>query len=97
MKRLRGIAWMLLLAAGVAATAAAQIGLPLPKLPDLPDPLAGTLRTAQSVPRAEIRKLRIRELLRTERDRVEADPDGQPMLRGQVGRASCRERVFRTV
>lgn len=91
MKKLRGIAWMLLLAAGVAASATAQIGLPglpLPKLPDLQDPLAGTLRTAQSAPRAELRKLRIRELLRRERDSVEADPDGQPMLRGQVGALS---------
>ena len=91
MKRLRGIAWMLLLAAGVVASATAQIGLPglpLPKLPDLQDPLAGTLRTTQSAPRAELRKLRIRELLRRERDSVEADPDGQPMLRGQVSALS---------
>ena len=91
MKRLCKIAWIVLLAAGATATAAAQIGLPglpLPKLPELEGPLSGTLRTAQSLPLAELRKLRIRELLRTERDRVEADPDGQPILRSQVGALS---------
>ena len=91
MQRLRKFMWILLLAASVAATAAAQIslpGLPLPKLPEVNDPLAGTLRTAQSAARMELRKLRIRELLRTERDRVEADPDGQPILRSQVGALS---------
>jgi hypothetical protein len=91
MKRLRRTAWTLLLAAGAATTASAQIGLPdlpLPKLPDIQDPLSGTLRAAQSAPLLEVRKLRIRELLRTERDRVEADPDGQPILRGQVGALS---------
>ncbi len=35
-----------------------------------------------------MRKLRIRELLRTQRKEVEADPDGQPILRGQVGALS---------
>ena len=91
MKRLGKIASILLLAAGAAATAVAQIalpGLPLPKLPELEEPLSRTLRTAQSVPPAELRKLRVRELLRTQRDRVEADPDGQPILRRQVGALS---------
>jgi len=91
MKRLCKIAWILLLAAGVAAGAAAQVGLPglpLPQLPGLEDPISGTLRSAQSIPRAELRKLRIRELLRTERASVEADPDGQPILRHQVGALS---------
>ena len=91
MKRLRRIAWILLLAAGAAATASAQIGLPelpLPKLPEIQDPLSGTLRTARSAPLLEVRRLRIRELLRMERDRVEADPDGHPILRGQVGALS---------
>ena len=91
MNRLRRTAWTLLVAVGAAATASAQIGLPelpLPRLPEIQDPLSGTLRTAQSAPLLDARKLRIRELLRTERDRVEADPQGQPILRGQVGALS---------
>lgn len=91
MKRLPKIAWTLLLAAGATATAGAQIGLPslpLPRLPELERPLSDTLRTAQSVPLADLRKLRIRELLRSERERVEVDPDGQPILRHQVGALS---------
>ncbi|MGB5132299.1 MAG: S8 family serine peptidase [Steroidobacteraceae bacterium] len=91
MKKLQKIAWMLLVAAGAAATASAQIslpGLPVPQLPTAADPLAGTLRTAQSQLRTDVRKLRIREWLRTDRKRVEADPDGQPILRGQVGALS---------
>jgi subtilisin family serine protease len=36
----------------------------------------------------EARKLRVRKLLRTERATVEAGPDGQPILRGQVGALS---------
>ncbi len=76
-----------------AATASAQVGVPgLPPLPlpvpELPDPVTGTLRTAQSLPRAELRRLRVRELLRTERDTVEADPEGQPILRRQIGALS---------
>lgn len=91
MKRLLRITWILLIAAGAAATASAQIslpGLPVPQLPTITDPLAGTLRTAQSELRTDLRKLRIRELLRAERATVEADPDGQPILRGQVGALS---------
>lgn len=91
MKRFPRIAWMLLLAAGAAASAGAQIslpGLPLPQLPQVTDPLAATLRSAQSELRTDLRKLHIRDLLRKERDRVETDPDGQPILRGQVGALS---------
>ena len=91
MKRLVRIAWISLVAAGAAATASAQInlpGLPVPQLPTVTDPLAGTLRAAQSDLRIDVRRLRIRELLRTERKTVEADPDGQPILRGQIGALS---------
>lgn len=75
----------------VCTTATAQVGLPhlsLPKIPGLEGPLSGTLRDARSTPRAELRKRRVRELLRTERHRWEADPDGQPILRDQVGALS---------
>ena len=74
----------------VAATAAAQVslpGVPLPRLPTVTDPVTNTLRTATST-LTEARKLRVRELLRAERETVEADPDGQPILRRQVGALS---------
>ncbi|MGE0031451.1 MAG: S8 family serine peptidase [Steroidobacteraceae bacterium] len=90
MNQLRKIA-CLLLATTASAGAAAQVGLPglpLPALPQVTDPVTGTLRTAQSTVLTQARQLRIRELLRTERDTVEADPDGQPILRRQVGALS---------
>jgi hypothetical protein len=89
MNRLRkAIVPMLLVVA--ATTAVAQVGvpgLPLP-LPPVTETVGDTLRTAQSLPRAELRKLRIRELLKTERESVESGPDGQPILRRQVGALS---------
>ena len=84
---------ILLVGACAAALASAQVsvpGVPLPQLPRLPvgtDPVTGTLRTAQSA-LTEVRKLRVRELLRTERETVETDPDGQPIVRRQVGALS---------
>ena len=80
-----------LLLAAAATVASAQVavpGLPELPLPPLQQTVGDTLRAAQSLPRAELRKLRIRELLRTERERVEAGPDGQPVLRRQVGALS---------
>ena len=77
-------------ATGVAAAALAQVslpGVPLPRLPAVTDPVTGTLRTATSA-LEEARKLRVRELLRSERATVEADPDGQPVVRRQVGALS---------
>ncbi len=93
MKRLFRIVGMLLIAVGATAGASAQIEVPgLPPLPppQLPlppvtDPVTGTLRTARSAVLTEARKLRVRELLRTQRETVEADPDGQPILRRQIG------------
>ncbi len=83
------------LAAAAATVAQAQVSLPgaplpqtpLPQLPGVTDPVAGTLRTA-STAFTETRKLRVRELLRTERATVETDPQGQPILRRQVGALS---------
>jgi subtilisin family serine protease len=91
MKRLHKLAWILLAATAAAAGAAAQVGLPglpLPPVPQVADPVTGTLRTAQSTALAQVRQLRVRELLRTERDTVESDPGGQPILRRQVGALS---------
>ena len=77
-------------ATGVAAAALAQVslpGVPLPRLPAVTDPVTGTLRTATSA-LEEALKLRVREFLRSERATVEADPDGQPVVRRQVGALS---------
>jgi subtilisin family serine protease len=46
-----------------------------------------TLRAAETQ-LTELRKLRVRELLRSQRATVEADPDGHPILRRQVGALS---------
>lgn len=94
-RRTLRIAGIALVVAVAAAPAGAQLqvpGLPLPQapLPPLPvgqDPLGATLRGA-SATLAEARKLRVRELLRVERETVEADPDGQPILRRQAGALS---------
>lgn len=97
MNRLFRIIGILSIAAGAATGAIAQIGVPgvpqlpqpqLPRLPPVTDPVTGTLRTAQSAALTEVRKLRVRELLRTERETIESDPDGQPILRRQVGALS---------
>ncbi|HEY7753613.1 MAG TPA: S8 family serine peptidase [Steroidobacteraceae bacterium] len=87
MKRFRW-AWVILLA-GAAAAALAQVSLPVPQLPlpPLPGTVTDTLRAAQT-PLAELRRLKVRELLRSRRATVEADPDGQPILRHQVGALS---------
>jgi hypothetical protein len=93
MKQLCRIVGIMLIATGATTVASAQINVPsvpLPQLPRLPvgtDPVTGTLRTATST-LTEARKLRVREILRTERATVESDPDGQPILRRQVGALS---------
>ncbi len=80
----------LVVAAAAAAASLAQVslpGVPLPRLPPVTEPVTGTLRTATST-LADVRRLRVRELLRSERATVESDPDGQPILRRQVGALS---------
>ena len=80
----------LVVAATAAAASLAQVslpGVPLPRLPPVTEPVTGTLRTATST-LADVRRLRVRELLRSERATVESDPDGQPILRRQVGALS---------
>jgi hypothetical protein len=95
MHRLWRSVGILAIAAAAAAAASAQVSLPgvplpqapLPRLPSVTEPVTGTLRTTNSA-LTGTRKLRVRELLRTERETVEADPDGQPILRRQVGALS---------
>jgi subtilisin family serine protease len=91
MNRLYRLTCILLVAAGAVTGARAQIGVPgLPPLPLPPvtEPVTGTLRTAQSAALMQARALRVRELLRTERETIEADPDGHPILRRQIGALS---------
>ena len=88
-------AFAILVAAAAAAAAWAQVSLPgaplpqtpLPRLPSVTDPVTGTLKPA-SAALSDLRKLRVRELLRTERDAFEAGPGGQPVVRRQVGALS---------
>jgi hypothetical protein len=90
MNRLTRTLVIALVAAGAAASTLAQVslpGVPLPQLPAVTEPVGRTLRTATST-LTGARKLRVRELLRTERGTVEAGPDGQPVLRGEVGALS---------
>jgi hypothetical protein len=90
MKRPRCLLLGLLL--GCAGPAVGQILPPVqvPTLPGLPTDeiyrtVDGTLRTASDPERLrEVRRLRIRELLRTNRTGLEADPRGAPMLRDEV-------------
>lgn len=89
MNRLLRIAGSVVAATATAASLA-QVslpGVPLPRLPPVTEPVTGTLRTATST-LADARRLRVRELLRTERATVESDPDGQPIVRRQVGALS---------
>jgi subtilisin family serine protease len=90
MKRPRCLLLSLLL--GCAGPAVGQILPPVqvPNIPGLPTDeinrtVDGTLRTASDPERLrEVRRLRIRELLRTNRAGLEADPRGAPMLRDEV-------------
>jgi subtilisin family serine protease len=81
---------LLLATVTIAATAHAQVGLP-----SLPVPVPGVLRggltpTVQEATGtlrdagARVRQLRLERLLRTARGRVEADPAGFPVRRGEV-------------
>ena len=61
----------------------------LPTVPGLPTDelnrtVNGTLRAADPQQLREVRRLRIRELLRTNRAGLEADPRGAPILRSEV-------------
>jgi len=76
-----------------AGAAHAQIGgVQLPRV-QLPAPVTGTVNGALGTVRNELgevqrlsdlRQLRVRELLRTQRRLVERDPDGAPILRAEI-------------
>src|SRR5262245_8842168 len=79
-----------------ACAAHAQVGgVQLPNLPrtQLPDAVTGTVNGTLGTVRNELgdvqrlsdlRQLRVRELLRTQRQFVERDPDGAPILRAEI-------------
>ena len=77
--------------AAAVMPAAAQVSLPgvtLPRLPPQVPALDRTLRTAEAIPQAALRQLRVRDLLREHPRLLEADPAGYPIVRGQVGALS---------
>lgn len=84
--------WLsLCLALGFAGPALGQILPPvqLPNVPVLPTDelnrtVNGVLQTADPQQLREVRRLRIRALLRTNRTGLEADPRGAPILRSEV-------------
>jgi subtilisin family serine protease len=78
-----------------AQFAAAQVGLPsvrvplpsagLPRLPTTALPLESNLNAEfRGTDLRDLRALQIRTLLRTHRDVIEADPHGNPIVRGEV-------------
>jgi hypothetical protein len=80
---------------GISGSAFGQVLPPVqvPGLPGLPtdelnrtvnDTVGGTLRAADPQRLREVRRLRIRELLRTNRAGLEADPRGAPIVRSEV-------------
>jgi subtilisin family serine protease len=86
---------LLTLCLALAPLAAAQVGLPSVRLPQLPGVALPNLPATALPPEAsvgeldprrlrELRVLRIRELLRRHRDVLEADPHGDPVVRGEV-------------
>ena len=89
MRHARFLSLCLLL--GVGGSAFGQILPPVqvPNLPGLPTDelnrtVNGTLRAADPQQLREVRRLRIRELLRTNRAGLEADPRGAPIVRSEV-------------
>ena len=85
--RLRSaLATLLFLLAGNAAAQLLPGGSGLPRLP-VGGLVGDTLHTvddaATRVPLADLRHLRIDGLLRSERARVDVDPQGEPVLRGE--------------
>lgn len=77
--------------------ARAQVALPVPT-PDLQVPLPnpGEIvdRTTEAVPLRELRRLRVDTLLRTHRRVLEADPQGQPIVRSQLLALAMSDAAF---
>jgi Subtilase family len=58
--------------------------LPQPQLPDLTRTLSGTVEQVDPGALKDVRKLRLRDLLRRNRATLEADRNGAPIVRGEV-------------
>lgn len=73
-------------ALGAAPAAQAQLGLPLPDVPAVGDVVnqAGQLGDQVERPLQDLRRLQVRDLLRTHRRELEADPSGMPIVRSQI-------------
>src|SRR5688572_24260390 len=91
MRRIRTTgAWALLLLAwwsgALAQTLPVHVPLPSTPLPtgELVRGVDGVLRAAPDQALREVRRLRVRELLRVNRQVLEADPRGAPILRNEV-------------
>lgn len=76
----------LVLALGAAPAARAQLGLPAPQVPGVGDVVtrAGELGSQVERPLQDLRRLQVRDLLRTHRRELEADPGGMPIVRSQI-------------
>ena len=86
---MRQVLFTLVLAAACAAAAPAKAqlsGLPVPTTPALPDVLSNTRDLAEDSLGSleETRRRAIRNLLRTNRRTLEADPAGNPIVRSQI-------------
>src|SRR5690348_13022904 len=81
-------ATLLVMAQAGQAQIGGAIGLPPVRVPQLPGvglpDLARTAGTVDSQVAADMRRLRIRDLLRTQATVVEADPRGNPVMRAEV-------------
>ncbi|HVK79323.1 MAG TPA: S8 family serine peptidase, partial [Verrucomicrobiae bacterium] len=84
----RAFALLFLIYALAAAPAArAQLGVPLPEVPVVGDVLGQTQdRVGETLerPLQDVRRLQVRDLLRSHRRELEADPAGQPIVRSQI-------------
>ncbi len=86
------IAVAILAAAGIAHAQLPGVQLPNVQLPSLPQvqlPVdvngrVGNLTGLDQRPLAELRRLRVRELIRANRDVLESDPRGEPVVRAEV-------------
>lgn len=73
----------LICAFAAAPSARAQLGVPLPDVPAVGDVLGQTRDTVER-PLQDVRRLQVRDLLRSHRRELEADPNGQPIVRSQI-------------
>lgn len=96
------LAWLLPLILAQLPMAEAQVALPGGRLPGLPGVLNGLPLNADRTlsglsadldPRQlqDLRRLRIRDLIRSHPKEIEADPNGAPILRGEVAAFSPAE------